>query len=157
MCYLIRCTIAYSSLRSFVSQSCAHSACFASSVRSATTVPFCCVFLFFLFTVSSPTDVRSLELSTIEVMYLSFRRSRDALLALGFFVLMVVIVFSTLLYVQCASSSHHVGLTHHICVQLFYRAWYMGRHPRSLHQLRWRSIAICGWSSFIRSFPCTSF
>jgi potassium voltage-gated channel Shal-related subfamily D protein 2 len=32
-------------------------------------------------------------------MYLSFRRSKDALLALGFFVLMVVIVFSTLLYV----------------------------------------------------------
>ncbi|KAH9958858.1 hypothetical protein BC827DRAFT_1269298 [Russula dissimulans] len=38
------------------------------------------------------------ELSTIEVMFLSFRRSKDALLALGFFVLMVVIVFSTLLY-----------------------------------------------------------
>jgi hypothetical protein len=54
----------------------------------------------FLFNVSSPTDVRSRELSTIEVMYLSFRRSRDALLALGFFVLMVVIVFSTLLYVR---------------------------------------------------------
>jgi len=31
-------------------------------------------------------------------MFLSFRRSKDALLALGFFVLMVVIVFSTLLY-----------------------------------------------------------
>jgi hypothetical protein len=44
--------------------------------------------------------MRSRELSTIEVMYLSFRRSRDALLALGFFVLMVVIVFSTLLYVR---------------------------------------------------------
>ena len=46
------------------------------------------------------TDERSRELSTIEVMYLSFRRSRDALLALGFFVLMVVIVFSTLLFVR---------------------------------------------------------
>lgn len=33
-------------------------------------------------------------------MYLSFRRSKDALLALGFFVLMVVIVFSTLLYAR---------------------------------------------------------
>ena len=33
-------------------------------------------------------------------MFLSFRRSKDALLALGFFVLMVVIVFSTLLYVS---------------------------------------------------------
>ncbi|KAH9057418.1 voltage-gated potassium channel [Lactarius vividus] len=37
-------------------------------------------------------------LRTIEVMYLSFRRSQDALLALGFFVLMVVVVFSTLIY-----------------------------------------------------------
>lgn len=46
----------------------------------------------------------SRKLSTIEVMYLSFRRSRDALLALGFFVLMVVIVFSTLLYVHTLSS-----------------------------------------------------
>jgi potassium voltage-gated channel Shal-related subfamily D member 2 len=45
-------------------------------------------------------------------MYLSFRRSQDALLALGFFVLMVVVVFSTLLYV-CAfvvvSCLTHVG------------------------------------------------
>ena len=87
------------SLRSFVSRSCARFACFASSVRSAITAPFCCVFLFFLMS-RLPTDVRSRELSTIEVMYLSFRRSRDALLALGFFVLMVVIVFSTLLYVR---------------------------------------------------------
>jgi hypothetical protein len=37
-------------------------------------------------------------------MYLSFRRSQDALLALGFFVLMVVVVFSTLLYVLPSSS-----------------------------------------------------
>ena len=37
-------------------------------------------------------------------MYLSFRRAQDALLALGFFVLMVVVVFSTLLYVQSFSS-----------------------------------------------------
>ncbi|KAF8326877.1 uncharacterized protein EI90DRAFT_1884430 [Cantharellus anzutake] len=37
-------------------------------------------------------------LLTIEVMYLSMKRSKDALLALGFFVLMVLIVFSTLLY-----------------------------------------------------------
>ena len=35
---------------------------------------------------------------TIEVMMLSIRRSRDALLALAFFVLMVLVVFSTLLY-----------------------------------------------------------
>jgi hypothetical protein len=88
-----------SSLRSFVSQSCARSVCFASSVRSAITVPFCCVSHFF-FEHSFPTNMRLRELSTIEVMYLSFRRSQDALLALGFFVLMVVIVFSTLLYVR---------------------------------------------------------
>ena len=37
-------------------------------------------------------------------MYLSFRRAQDALLALGFFVLMVVVVFSTLLYVLHFSS-----------------------------------------------------
>ncbi|TBU61952.1 voltage-gated potassium channel [Dichomitus squalens] len=36
--------------------------------------------------------------STIEVMYLSFRRSQHALLALSFFVVMVLVVFSTLLY-----------------------------------------------------------
>ena len=33
-------------------------------------------------------------------MFLSFRRSEHALLALAFFVVMVLIVFSTLLYVQ---------------------------------------------------------
>lgn len=35
--------------------------------------------------------------STIEVMYVSVRRSRHALLAIGFFALFVVILFSTLL------------------------------------------------------------
>lgn len=60
---------------------------------------------------------RSREPSTIEVMYLSFRRSRDALLALGFFVLMVVIVFSTLLYVRALFSSF--WLTHHKLVRYF--------------------------------------
>lgn len=42
-------------------------------------------------------------------MFLSFRRSKDALLALGFFVLMVVIVFSTLLYVRTLSSLYGLG------------------------------------------------
>jgi len=37
-------------------------------------------------------------LLTIEVMFLSFRRSQHALLALSFFVVMVLVVFSTLLY-----------------------------------------------------------
>lgn len=53
---------------------------------------------FRLLRVFRPFRYNSTLLLTIEVMYLSFRRSRDALLALGFFVLMVVIVFSTLLY-----------------------------------------------------------
>jgi hypothetical protein len=99
MHYLIRCVIAYS-----------QSTLFRFSIlrtfrllrvfrpfRYNSTLLLCVPFLF---NVSSPTDVRSREVSTIEVMYLSFRRSRDALLALGFFVLMVVIVFSTLLYVR---------------------------------------------------------
>lgn len=52
-----------------------------------------------------------LELRTIEVMYLSFRRSQHALLALAFFVVMVLVVFSTLL---CVRTSITVGsrLTH---------------------------------------------
>ncbi|KAF8609725.1 voltage-gated potassium channel [Ceratobasidium sp. AG-I] len=37
-------------------------------------------------------------LLTIEVMFLAVKRSRDALFALGFFVLMALIVFSTLIY-----------------------------------------------------------
>jgi potassium voltage-gated channel Shal-related subfamily D protein 2 len=36
---------------------------------------------------------------TIEVMYLSVRRSQHALLAIGFFVVMILTVFSTLLRV----------------------------------------------------------
>ncbi|KAI0249709.1 hypothetical protein BJV78DRAFT_1129192 [Lactifluus subvellereus] len=53
---------------------------------------------FRLLRVFRPFRYNSTLLLTIEVMYLSFHRSKDALLALGFFVLMVVIVFSTLLY-----------------------------------------------------------
>lgn len=45
--------------------------------------------------------------STIEVMYLSFRRSQHALLALSFFVLMVLVVFSTLLSVLPSSYPLH--------------------------------------------------
>jgi hypothetical protein len=41
--------------------------------------------------------------STIEVMYLSLRRSQHALLALSFFVVMILTVFSTLLYVVAMS------------------------------------------------------
>ncbi|KAF8270694.1 hypothetical protein EI94DRAFT_1722347 [Lactarius quietus] len=53
---------------------------------------------FRLLRVFRPFRYNNTLLLTIEVMYLSFRRSQDALLALGFFVLMVVVVFSTLLY-----------------------------------------------------------
>lgn len=48
----------------------------------------------------------NLVCSTIEVMYLSFRRSQHALLALSFFVVMVLVVFSTLLYVILFSILH---------------------------------------------------
>ncbi|KAI0047162.1 voltage-gated potassium channel [Auriscalpium vulgare] len=53
---------------------------------------------FRLLRVFRPFRYNSTLLLTIEVMYLSFRRSQHALLALGFFVLMVLVVFSTLLY-----------------------------------------------------------
>ncbi|KAI9440855.1 hypothetical protein H4582DRAFT_2074662 [Lactarius indigo] len=53
---------------------------------------------FRLVRVFRPFRYNNTLLLTIEVMYLSFRRSQDALLALGFFVLMVVVVFSTLIY-----------------------------------------------------------
>jgi hypothetical protein len=97
--YLIRCVIAYS-----------QSTLFRFSILRTFRLlrvfrPFrynstLAVYPFFFVPPPSPTDVRSREPSTIEVMYLSFRRSRDALLAFGLFVLMVVIVFSTLLYVR---------------------------------------------------------
>jgi hypothetical protein len=36
--------------------------------------------------------------STIEVMYIAIHRSKDALLALAFFICMALVVFSTLIY-----------------------------------------------------------
>jgi len=53
---------------------------------------------FRLLRVFRPFRYNNVLLLTIEVMYLSFRRSQHALLALSFFVAMVLIVFSTLLY-----------------------------------------------------------
>ncbi|KAL6308374.1 voltage-gated potassium channel [Sparassis latifolia] len=53
---------------------------------------------FRLLRVFRPFRYNNTILLTIEVMYLSFRRSQHALLALLFFVLMVLVVFSTLLY-----------------------------------------------------------
>ncbi|KAF7795322.1 hypothetical protein EIP86_006478 [Pleurotus ostreatoroseus] len=53
---------------------------------------------FRLLRVFRPFRYNNTLLLTIEVMFLSFRRSEHALLALAFFVVMVLIVFSTLLY-----------------------------------------------------------
>lgn len=53
---------------------------------------------FRLLRVFRPFRYNNTILLTIEVMYLSFRRSQHALLALAFFVVMVLVVFSTLLY-----------------------------------------------------------
>ncbi|KAL1950388.1 hypothetical protein VTO73DRAFT_5512 [Trametes versicolor] len=53
---------------------------------------------FRLLRVFRPFRYNNTILLTIEVMFLSFRRSQHALLALSFFVVMVLVVFSTLLY-----------------------------------------------------------
>ncbi|KAH8104748.1 hypothetical protein BXZ70DRAFT_1048626 [Cristinia sonorae] len=66
------------SLPSSGSLYCGRSVSCVSSGHSAITIQFYC--------------------TTIEVMFLSFKRSQHALLALAFFVVMVLIVFSTLLY-----------------------------------------------------------
>jgi|SRR5579863_3144757 len=93
----------FTSPRSSVSQSFAHLDYSASSVRSVTITPSYCAYVVGVTLLAANASAFDLPLererSTIEVMYLSFRRSKDALLALGFFVLMVVVVFSTLLYV----------------------------------------------------------
>lgn len=54
--------------------------------------------MFRLLRVFRPFRYNSTILLTIEVMYLAIRRSHHALLALSFFIVMVLIVFSTLLY-----------------------------------------------------------
>ncbi|KAK2462679.1 hypothetical protein APHAL10511_005295 [Amanita phalloides] len=54
--------------------------------------------MFRLLRVFRPFRYNHTILLTIEVMYLSVRRSQHALLALGFFVFMILTVFSTLLY-----------------------------------------------------------
>lgn len=61
--------------------------------HSAIITPYFCMCPF----ISSDGLAANLEPSTIEVMFLSFRRSQHALLALSFFVVMVLVVFSTLL------------------------------------------------------------
>ncbi|KZT09259.1 voltage-gated potassium channel [Laetiporus sulphureus 93-53] len=65
---------------------------------TATFFRFTILRTFRLLRVFRPFRYNNTILLTIEVMYLSFRRSQHALLALGFFVGMVLIVFSTLLY-----------------------------------------------------------
>ncbi|KAG8726705.1 hypothetical protein FRC12_023158 [Ceratobasidium sp. 428] len=54
--------------------------------------------VFRLLRVFRPFRYSNTILLTIEVMFLAVKRSRDALFALGFFVLMALIVFSTLIY-----------------------------------------------------------
>lgn len=54
--------------------------------------------MFRLLRVFRPFRYNNTILLTIEVMYLSVRRSQHALLAISFFVIMVLTVFSTLLY-----------------------------------------------------------
>ncbi|KAF6750586.1 hypothetical protein DFP72DRAFT_1139392 [Ephemerocybe angulata] len=54
--------------------------------------------MFRLLRVFRPFRYNHTILLTIEVMYLSVRRSQHALLAIGFFVVMILTVFSTLLY-----------------------------------------------------------
>ncbi|KAF9464059.1 hypothetical protein BDZ94DRAFT_1257446 [Collybia nuda] len=54
--------------------------------------------MFRLLRVFKPFRYNNTILLTIEVMYVSVRRSQHALLAIGFFVMMVLTVFSTLLY-----------------------------------------------------------
>lgn len=68
---------------------------------------------------------------TIEVMYVSVRRSQHALLAIGFFVMMVLTVFSTLLWVYSYSSLLEFFITQIFC-QLFHRAWIMGYRARNI-------------------------
>ncbi|KAG6855455.1 hypothetical protein H0H87_002621 [Tephrocybe sp. NHM501043] len=54
--------------------------------------------MFRLLRVFKPFRYNNTILLTIEVMYVSVRRSQHALLAIGFFVAMILTVFSTLLY-----------------------------------------------------------
>ncbi|RDB21570.1 Potassium voltage-gated channel subfamily B member 2 [Hypsizygus marmoreus] len=54
--------------------------------------------MFRLLRVFKPFRYNNTILLTIEVMYVSVRRSQHALLAIGFFVFMILTVFSTLLY-----------------------------------------------------------
>ncbi|OSX59638.1 hypothetical protein POSPLADRAFT_1048138 [Postia placenta MAD-698-R-SB12] len=65
---------------------------------TATFFRFTILRTFRLLRVFRPFRHNNTILLTIEVMYLSFRRSQHALLALSFFVVMVLVVFSTLLY-----------------------------------------------------------
>ncbi|KAF6749804.1 hypothetical protein DFP72DRAFT_1072727 [Ephemerocybe angulata] len=62
-----------------------------------TSVPFRFSILRMFFVTTTPSSC-----ATIEVMYLSVRRSQHALLAIGFFVIMILTVFSTC----CTSSSY---------------------------------------------------
>jgi len=70
----------------------------ALSQDTASFFRFSILRTFRLLRVFRPFKYNNSILLTIEVMFLSFRRSQHALLALSFFVVMVLVVFSTLLY-----------------------------------------------------------
>lgn len=72
------------------------SASYVSSVLSGRTTPSCCALLH---PISCNIRISNHPHRTIEVMYLSVKRSQHALLALGFFLLMFLVIFSTILYV----------------------------------------------------------
>lgn len=129
-----------SSPRSSVSQSCERFVCFASFVRSVTTAPFCCTSPFFwclfcLLMRNRVSSVRSRSCTSLS----DVRRTRswrsDSLYSWS----------SSYLAPFCAraSFSRYIPLAHLKHVKVFYRARYVGRHPRNLHQLGWRSITVC--------------
>lgn len=88
------------------SQFCACFGYYVSSAHSATIIPYYCTWC-----PSMPLSASDwIDVRTIEVMYLSVRRSKHALLAIGFFALFVVIFFSTLLSVISTMSRSNISL-----------------------------------------------
>jgi hypothetical protein len=54
-------------------------------------------------------------------------------------------------FCTCAPFPRYIAWSHLEHVKVFYRARFVGRYPRSFHQLGWRSISVCGESSFARA------
>ncbi|KAF5324018.1 hypothetical protein D9611_008440 [Ephemerocybe angulata] len=74
--------------------------------------------MFRLLRVFRPFRYNHTILLTIEVMYLSVRRSQHSLLAIGFFVVMILTVFSTLLYAISPSCCSRIA-TERVCNRYF--------------------------------------